>query len=107
MDTTWNSCNPKPLSKIYTLPAGCEEQQIDVGQCNPNPEQKDRCLHQDQFKEISQSQCLDEKSEYCCGAVTTEKKDVRCKSPGASDYSYTIPVTRKLTCGCVKCSSLQ
>ena len=83
-------CNPTPLSKNVTLPAGCvidgtTKNIVDVGECVPRP-----CLRNDTW--LSNTTCKDET--LCCGVEEVEDVTVSCRS------SVTFSVSRVTRCGC-------
>ena len=86
-------CNPSPLSKNATLPAGCvihgtTKNIVDVGECVPRP-----CLRNDTW--LSNTTCKDET--LCCGVEEIGDVTVSCGS------SATFSVSRVTRCGCQEC----
>ena len=86
-------CNPTPLSKNATLPAGCvidgtTKNIVDVGECVPRP-----CLRNDTW--LSNTTCKDET--LCCGVEEVEDVTVSCGS------FLTFSVSRVTRCGCQEC----
>ena len=86
-------CNPFPLSKNATLPAGCvihgtTKNIVDVGECVPRP-----CLRNDTW--LSNTTCKDET--LCCGVEEIGDVTVSCGS------SVTFSVSRVTRCGCQEC----
>ena len=86
-------CNPTPLSKNATLPAGCvidgtTKNIVDVGECVPRP-----CLRNDTW--LSNTTCKDET--LCCGVEEVEDVTVSCGS------FVTFSVSRVTRCGCQEC----
>ena len=86
-------CNPTPLSKNATLPAGCvidgtTKNIVDVGECVSRP-----CLRNDTW--LSNTTCKDET--LCCGVEEVEDVTVSCGS------FVTFSVSRVTRCGCQEC----
>lgn len=89
------SCNPIPITKNATLPAGCvihgtTNNIVDVGQCLPKP-----CLRNDSA--LSNTACHDET--FCC--VVEEVEDVTISCGG----SVTFNISKASRCGCQACET--
>ena len=87
------SCNPTPISKNATLPAGCVIQgttnnTIDVGECEPTA-----CLRND--SSLSNKTCQDER--FCCAVEKVTDVNVTCGG------SVTFTISKAARCGCQKC----
>lgn len=89
------SCNPTPITKNATLPAGCvihgtTNNIVDVGQCLPKP-----CLRNDSA--LSNTACHDET--FCC--VVEEVEDVTISCGGSTTFN----VSKVSRCGCQECET--
>ena len=104
-DETSNTCASEPITNMYVLPEGCETKELNLGKCNPDPSNKSRCLHKDQFLELISNTCNDEVSEYCCGEVDSKIIKIKCRVPSTSSQ-YDITLKQIMSCGCRKCSEL-
>ena len=90
---------------MYVLPEGCEKKELNLGKCNPDPSNKSRCLHKNQFLDIISNTCNDQVSEYCCGEVDSKIIKIKCQVPSSST-EYDITLKQIMSCGCRKCSEL-
>jgi len=96
----YEPCDSTPKTKLVPLSDACDQKSVDIGECANN---RSPCLEKSQFLDVFKEQCADQSSSFCCGPLETKSIVVKCRTPGNVSNEYKIPLTKTISCGCVRC----